>query len=116
MLTVTTRLVVLVEFRNVCVRVGAREQYLDSDADEQLIIYIPFTGDVKLKSICVMGGEDDMHPTKMLAWKASSFITSFQTQYGSSDYFENASDLVAYHARFVEVFFNSITFATLTYV
>ena len=40
---------------------------VDSDADEELLINIPFTGDVKLKGIVVIGGEDETHPDKVLA-------------------------------------------------
>eukprot|EP01137_Pigoraptor_chileana_P010014 Opistho-2@59076 len=44
------------------------DKYIESDADEQLIVYIPFTGDVKLKSICVIGGDNGAHPKKMKAF------------------------------------------------
>eukprot|EP01147_Barroeca_monosierra_P007250 gene7250-7658_t len=46
----------------------AREKFVESDADEQLIIYIPFTDDVKLKSICVMGEPGPKHPSQMAAF------------------------------------------------
>ena len=36
-----------------------------SDADEELLFNIPFTGDVKLKGLIVMGGEDGYHPSKV---------------------------------------------------
>ena len=39
---------------------------VESDADEELLINIPFTGDVKLKGIIVIGGEEDTHPDKVL--------------------------------------------------
>ena len=38
---------------------------VESDADEELLINIPFTGDVKLKGLIVIGGEDDTHPDKV---------------------------------------------------
>ena len=31
----------------------------------ELLINIPFTGDVKLKGLIVIGGEDDTHPDKV---------------------------------------------------
>ncbi|TPX49084.1 hypothetical protein SeMB42_g01734 [Synchytrium endobioticum] len=40
----------------------AREPYLESDADQQLIIFVPFTGMVKLKSILILGGPGGMMP------------------------------------------------------
>ena len=33
--------------------------FVDSDADEQLLVYVPFTGDVKLKSITLITGEGE---------------------------------------------------------
>ena len=44
---------------------------VDSDADEELLINIPFTGDVKLKGIVVIGGEDETHPDKVAPIAAS---------------------------------------------
>ncbi|KAL2913984.1 hypothetical protein HK105_206422 [Polyrhizophydium stewartii] len=41
---------------------------LASDADEQLIVFIPFTGSVKLKSIAVLGFNDLSAPSKMKAF------------------------------------------------
>ncbi|TPX33836.1 hypothetical protein SmJEL517_g03305 [Synchytrium microbalum] len=38
------------------------EPYLESDSDNQLIIFVPFTGMVKLKSILIMGGPNEMMP------------------------------------------------------
>jgi hypothetical protein len=46
-----------------------RSAVVESDADPQLIVYIPFTEDVKLKSICVIGGDGETHPSLMLAYK-----------------------------------------------
>ncbi|XP_037529562.1 PITH domain-containing protein CG6153 isoform X3 [Rhipicephalus sanguineus] len=46
-----------------------REKYVDSDADEELLFNIPFTGNVKLKSILVVGGDAGMHPSKVRMFK-----------------------------------------------
>ncbi|EDQ92554.1 uncharacterized protein MONBRDRAFT_13362 [Monosiga brevicollis MX1] len=46
-----------------------RTTWVESDADEQLIVHIPFTGDVKLKSITVIAEDGDEHPTRMVAFK-----------------------------------------------
>ena len=37
-------------------------QFVESDADEQLILHIPFTGSVTIKSIKIIGGEGGSHP------------------------------------------------------
>ena len=47
----------------------SRESYVESDADEQLIVHIPFTSDVTLKSICIIAATGEEHPSKMLAFK-----------------------------------------------
>eukprot|EP00794_Sanderia_malayensis_P004622 gene4622-5229_t len=45
------------------------DTFVDSDADEELLLNIPFTGSVKLKGIIIIGGEGDLHPSKMKLYK-----------------------------------------------
>lgn len=45
-----------------------RSKYVESDADEEMIIFIPFSGQVRLKSIAVRGGPDANGPSKMKVW------------------------------------------------
>ena len=44
-------------------------KFVDNDADEQLLFNIPFTGNVKLKGIIIMGEDDDSHPSEMRLYK-----------------------------------------------
>ncbi|EIW84179.1 DUF1000-domain-containing protein [Coniophora puteana RWD-64-598 SS2] len=41
------------------------QAFVESDADDQLIIRIPFTGSVKLRSVLLKAGPGDLIPTKM---------------------------------------------------
>ncbi|EFA03260.1 PITH domain-containing protein CG6153 [Tribolium castaneum] len=43
--------------------------YVESDADEELLFNIPFTGNVKLKGIIIIGEDADTHPNKVRMFK-----------------------------------------------
>eukprot|EP01026_Neomeris_dumetosa_P041413 TRINITY_DN3431_c0_g1_i6.p2 TRINITY_DN3431_c0_g1~~TRINITY_DN3431_c0_g1_i6.p2 ORF type:complete len:118 (-),score=7.06 TRINITY_DN3431_c0_g1_i6:52-405(-) len=36
-----------------------------NEDDPELIVHVPFDGSVKLKAICIVGGEDGSHPSHM---------------------------------------------------
>ncbi|KAF9024915.1 DUF1000-domain-containing protein [Hymenopellis radicata] len=44
---------------------ATEEKYLESDADDQLILRVPFTGSVKLRSILLKTGPGDQTPQKV---------------------------------------------------
>ena len=46
-----------------------------SDADEELLFNIPFTGNVKLKGLIVMGGEEGTAPSKVRLFKNRPHMT-----------------------------------------
>ncbi|SCV74304.1 BQ2448_6736 [Microbotryum intermedium] len=41
------------------------DQYLESEADDQLILHVPFTGSIKLKSILIKAGPQGWTPDKV---------------------------------------------------
>ncbi|KAH8392205.1 hypothetical protein KR215_002959 [Drosophila sulfurigaster] len=43
-------------------------KFVQSDADEELLFNIPFTGNIKLKGIIISGANDDSHPNKVKMW------------------------------------------------
>ncbi|RIB16202.1 galactose-binding domain-like protein [Gigaspora rosea] len=47
---------------------GLGKNFVESDVDEQLILFIPFTGSVKLKSISIKSGPGNSCPSKMKAY------------------------------------------------
>jgi len=52
-----------------------RTKFVISDADEELLFNIPFTGNVKLKGLIVMGGEEGTHPAKVRLFKNRPHMT-----------------------------------------
>ncbi|KYO25786.1 PITH domain-containing protein 1 [Alligator mississippiensis] len=48
---------------------GDRSQFVESDEDEELLFNVPFTGNVKLKAVVVMGDDDGTHPAEMRLFK-----------------------------------------------
>ncbi|KAM8796198.1 PITH domain-containing protein 1 [Eudromia elegans] len=48
---------------------GDRAQFVESDDDEELLFSVPFTGNVKLKSVMVLGGEGGTHPAELRLFK-----------------------------------------------
>ena len=48
---------------------------VSSDADEELLFNIPFTGNIKLKGLIIMGGSHGHHPSKVKLFKNRPHMT-----------------------------------------
>ncbi|KAL7741269.1 hypothetical protein ACLKA6_015152 [Drosophila palustris] len=59
-------------------------KYVQSDADEELLFNIPFTGNIKLKGIIICGANDDSHPNRVKIFKNRPKMT-FDDAHGKAD-------------------------------
>lgn len=63
-------------------RKDAKEFVRSVEGDGELIVFVPFTAQVKLKSFCVIGGDEGSAPSAVRVWKNRDDID-----------FENADDI-----------------------
>lgn len=87
-----------------------REYIVKSDDEQELLINIPFSGSVKLKSIVVIGANDETHPAKIKLFKNKPFMTFDQITVPCEQEIELIQDpdgLIAYPLKPVK--FSSVT-------
>ncbi|KAK1120822.1 hypothetical protein K0M31_011026 [Melipona bicolor] len=46
-----------------------RDKFVESDVDDELLFNIPFTANIKLKGLIIIGGENNLHPNKVKLYK-----------------------------------------------
>lgn len=84
------------------------ETFVESDCDPELLFNIPFTGNVKLKGIRVIGGNDDSHPRQVRLFKNRPKMTFDDASAKADQEFELEKDLtgsIEYNTQVVK--FNS---------
>ncbi|XP_030556908.1 PITH domain-containing protein GA19395 [Drosophila novamexicana] len=59
-------------------------KFVQSDADEELLFNIPFTGNIKLKGIIIRGANDNSHPNRVKLFKNRPKMT-FDDARGKAD-------------------------------
>lgn len=85
------------------------EKYVESDCDPELLFNIPFTANIKLKGIIVVGGNNDTHPRKVRLFKNRPKMTFDDTLANADQEFELEKDLtgsIEYNTQVVK--FNSV--------
>ena len=71
------------------------ENYVESDADEELLFNIAFTGNIKLKGIIVRGANDDSHPSSLKIYKNRPNMSFDDTSLEPDQEFELQRDTMA---------------------
>jgi PITH domain len=85
------------------------EKYVESDCDSELLFNIPFTGNVKLKAIKIIGPNDDTHPKKLKIFKNRPKMTFDDVTAKADQEFELEQDVTGsleYSTK--QVIFNSV--------
>ncbi|XP_004245115.2 uncharacterized protein [Solanum lycopersicum] len=86
-------------------RLNSSEGRLESnEGDPELIVFIPFTADVKIKSIAIVGGADGTSPSKMRAFVNRDGIDFSDAQSMQAiqewDLAENLQGVLEYQTRY----------------
>ncbi|XP_063236267.1 PITH domain-containing protein GA19395 isoform X2 [Bacillus rossius redtenbacheri] len=90
------------------------EKFVESDVDEELLFNIPFTGNVKLKGVIVIGGEGETHPSRMRLFKNRPHMTFDDTMSTPDQEFElhpDTAGTIEYSTKVVK--FSSVHHLTM---
>ncbi|CAG9566934.1 unnamed protein product [Danaus chrysippus] len=91
-----------------------RIHYVESDADEELLFNIPFTGNVKLKGIRIASEETEAHPSKLRLFKNKPNMTFDDVSLEPDQVFDLQKDsqgIVEYSPKIVT--FSSVSHLTM---
>lgn len=91
-----------------------RTQYVESDADEELLFNIPFTGNIKIKGLRILSEDTDSHPAKLRLFKNKPNMTFDDVSLEPDQVFELQKDsegLLEYSPKIVT--FSSVSHLTM---
>ncbi|XP_032453049.1 PITH domain-containing protein 1 [Nasonia vitripennis] len=89
-------------------------KFVESDVDEELLFNIPFTGDIKLKGLIIVGGPDDSHPSEVKLYKNREGMTFDEAGSEPDQKFELIMDQYGVHEYPIKVAkFSSVHHLTL---
>ncbi|XP_050588185.1 PITH domain-containing protein GA19395 isoform X2 [Bombus affinis] len=80
-----------------------RNKYVESDMDNELLFNIPFTGNIKLKGLIIIGGEDDLYPDKVKLYKNRPHMTFDDVATEPEQEFELCVDTMGVHEYSLKV-------------
>lgn len=90
---------------------------MESDVDEELLFNIPFTGNVKLKGLIIIGGEDQTHPDIVRLYKNRPHMTFSDVTLEADQEFELYKDVHGVHEYPIRVVkFSSVNHLSLHFV
>ncbi|XP_010526065.1 PREDICTED: PITH domain-containing protein 1 [Tarenaya hassleriana] len=85
-------------------RLQSSEHLESNEGDPELLVFVPFTSDVKIKSISIIGGPDGTSPSKMRAFTNREGIDFSDVQNMQAvqewDLVENLEGVLEYQTRF----------------
>ncbi|XP_015607757.1 PITH domain-containing protein GA19395 [Cephus cinctus] len=90
------------------------DKYVESDVDDELLFNIPFTGNVKLKGLIIIGGSDDSYPLKVKLFKNRPHMTFDNVATEPEQEFELCKDDHGFHEYPIKIVkFSSVHHLTL---
>ncbi|XP_015114152.1 PITH domain-containing protein CG6153 [Diachasma alloeum] len=93
------------------------DKFVESDVDDELLFNIPFTGNVKLKGIIIIGGPEGSHPAKVKLFKNKEHMTFDDVGITPDQEFELVKDDHGVHEYPIKVVkFSSVHHLSLHFV
>lgn len=89
-------------------RLDFESGFVESDCDQELLFNIPFSGNIKLKGIRVIGANDDSHPRRVKLFKNRPKMTFDEIHAKADQEFELEKDLTGSIEYNTQVSYNAL--------